>query len=216
MKKTWASPKVGDGRSAKRRRLWVGTALGCLVGTLLTYAIEVAEPPLPAKPSKPHVAPVPAAQPVIPSAEAKPGPDEDAKEKTVFNPGKIVAPKPVKPVDLGGVMVRTFGALLLVLALFFGGVWVFRRSKLFSGYQGSGSHLNILESKSLGTRHSLHVISYGDQRFLIADSPAGTRFLTSLQELPGEDENSTTNPGATQQPYADFAARLRTLMNRNA
>ena len=47
MKTTWAGPKQGHGQSDKRRRLWVGVVLGCLVGTLLTFAIEVAEPPFP-------------------------------------------------------------------------------------------------------------------------------------------------------------------------
>ena len=217
MKTTWASPKQGHGQSAKRRRLWVGVVLGCLVGTLLTFAIEVAEPPLPTKPTKPLVAPVPQseAKPAAKDGARQPNQPKAAKDKTLFNPGKIDAPKPMEPVNLSGVMVRTFGALLLVLALFFGGVWVFRRSKLFAVYKKTGSHLDILESKSLGTRHSLHVISYGAQRFLIADSPAGTRFLTNLQELPNEDDK-TPDADVSRQPYANFAARLRTLMNRNA
>jgi flagellar biosynthetic protein FliO len=81
---------------------------------------------------------------------------------------------------LGEVFIRTLGALLMVLALLLGAAWFFRRSRLFGLVSTKGSHLRVIESRSLGARHSLHVVEYGDQRFLIADTPAGTNLIAPV------------------------------------
>ena len=55
-----------------------------------------------------------------------------------------------------------------------------RRVRLFSSHK-----LKILESKSLGNRQFLLVISYEGEKFLIGVYPNGMRFLCKL----GADEN---------------------------
>ena len=117
--------------------------------------------------------------------------------------------------DSGGlteVALRLFGALLLVVALFLGGAWFFKRSKLFSLVKPVEAHLKIAESKNLASRHSLHVVTYGNQRFLIADSPAGTQFLAQLDEPPTDetkaDADDSGDPGK-----GTFAEKLKMMLD---
>jgi hypothetical protein len=56
----------------------------------------------------------------------------------------------------------------------------------------------------------LHVVEYGEQRFLIADSPSGTSFLTHLDEVA-----ETTNEGGANEPEpGSFAAKLKGFLDR--
>ena len=110
-------------------------------------------------------------------------------------------------VSLTEISVRLFGALLLVVALFLGGAWFFKRTKLFNLVSAKQANLQIVESKSLGSRHSLHVITYGNQRFMISDTPAGTQFLTSLDEPPVGTESD-----ATDKADSSFADKLKTVI----
>ena len=75
---------------------------------------------------------------------------------------------------------RVLGALALVIAVFFGGVWLFRNWQRMGIAKGHTPKLNILETKSLGQRHAIYVIGYEQQRLLIAASPAGVTMLTTL------------------------------------
>ena len=78
---------------------------------------------------------------------------------------------------------------------------------------GSQAKLKILETKSLGSRHAMHVVIYGEQRFLISDSPAGTSFLTHLDD-PGEEPPEEE---ATEEPEpGTFAFKLKTLISRTS
>jgi flagellar biogenesis protein FliO len=90
-------------------------------------------------------------------------------------------------------LVRVLGALAIVLAVFFGGVWLFRNWQRTLAGKGKAPKLNILETKSLGQRHALYVVGYEQQRLLIAASPAGVAMLTTLPEAgPGVAEIKST------------------------
>lgn len=90
-------------------------------------------------------------------------------------------------------MIRVLGALAIVLAIFFGGVWLFRNWQRTLVARGNAPKLNILETKALGQRHALYVVGYEQQRLLIAASPAGVTMLTTLPEAgPGVAEIKTT------------------------
>ncbi|HUI06958.1 MAG TPA: flagellar biosynthetic protein FliO [Verrucomicrobiae bacterium] len=90
--------------------------------------------------------------------------------------------------DAGTSVLRVFGALLLVLALFFGGVWLFKNWQRFAARQnGTVPKLNVLEVKPLGNRHALYVIGYDRQRMLVASSPAGITLLGPLPEASEEE-----------------------------
>lgn len=89
---------------------------------------------------------------------------------------------------------RVLGALALVLACFFGGVWLFRNWQRTVIAKGQAPKLNILETRALGQRHALYVVGYEQQRLLIAASPAGVTMLTTLPVATGNAAEETPAP----------------------
>jgi flagellar biogenesis protein FliO len=86
--------------------------------------------------------------------------------------------------DAGGSVIRVFGALILVIAIFLGGVWLYRNWQRFAVKKSGGARLNLLEVKSLGQRQALYVVGYQEQRMLLASSPAG---ITLVSHLPAAE-----------------------------
>ena len=123
---------------------------------------------------------------------------------------EVIEPEPVSLIE---VMIRIVGALMIVMAILLGGAWWFRKSRLFGLVPSQSSHLNVIETRSLGSRHALHVVEYGSKRFLIADSPAGTNFLTDLEKLEGEATEELDEAAEKISP-GSFAGKLKTLLER--
>ena len=92
-----------------------------------------------------------------------------------------------------GSVVRLFGALGVVFALFMGFIWLWKRWQRLGGQGTVHRKLEILESRSLGNRQSLCVIGYEGRRLLLALSPSGVTLLTSL---PDGTEDREPKPGA--------------------
>lgn len=103
---------------------------------------------------------------------------------------------------------RVLGALALVLAMFFAGVWLFRNWQRVAINKGQAPKLNIIETKSLGQRHAIYVIGYEQQRLLISASPSGVTMLTTL---PNAGVNATEESPATKSSFGDA---LRQALNR--
>ena len=148
---------------------------------------------------------------------------EDAKDKALLESAasrkmygvdtgdrEVIEPEPV---SLTEVMIRIVGALMIVMAILLGGAWWFRKSRLFGLVPAQSSHLNVIETRSLGSRHALHVVEYGSKRFLIADSPAGTNFLTDLEKLE-EEATEELEEAAEKISPGSFAGKLKTLLER--
>lgn len=103
---------------------------------------------------------------------------------------------------------RLLGALALVLAIFLGGLWLFRNWQRLVLAKGATPKLNVLEVKSLGQRHALYVVGYEQQRMLLSASPTGVAMLT---HLPAASEAESA-PTATPPP--NFAAALLQAVTR--
>lgn len=99
--------------------------------------------------------------------------------------------------DAGVSLLRVFGALALVLALFLGGVWLFRNWQRLVVQRGRVPRLNVLEVRSLGGRHALYVVGYEQERFLVAASPAGVNLVSHLQPAGEEALDKTSAPQAS-------------------
>jgi flagellar biogenesis protein FliO len=112
------------------------------------------------------------------------------------NSATVPLPAPSLP-DAGLSLLRVFGALALVIGVFLGGAWLFKNRKWFAVQRGHAPKLNILETRSLGGRHSVSVIGYEQERFLIATSPAGVNLLS---HLPNAVEEETPAPEKTTPP----------------
>jgi len=117
------------------------------------------------------------------------------------NPAPLTPPLP----DVGLSLVRVFGALALVLAIFLGGVWLFRNWQRLVIQGGRAPRLNVLEVRSLGGRHVLYVVGYQQERFLIAASPAGVNLVSHLE---ASDEEITEPKSAPPASFARALARV--------
>ena len=105
-----------------------------------------------------------------------------------------VAPVSAPLPELGFSVVRLFGALALVLALFLGGVWLFRNWQRLAWQRGRTPQLAVLEVKSLGARQGLYVVGYQQQRMLLAASPAGITLVSHLPDASAEEASVTRIP----------------------
>lgn len=88
--------------------------------------------------------------------------------------------------DMGASLLRVFGALALVIALFLAGVWLFRNWQRLAVRRGSVPKLNVIEVRSLGNRQAIYVVGYEQQRMLLASSAAGITLLSHLPAADGE------------------------------
>ena len=90
---------------------------------------------------------------------------------------------PLMPPSLpepGVSFLRVMGALALVIGIFLGGVWLVKNWQRLAHQRGRAPKMSVLETRSLGGRHSLHVIGYEQERFLISASPGGVNLLSHL------------------------------------
>ena len=110
---------------------------------------------------------------------------------------------------MGVSAIRALGALALVLAIFFAGVWVFRNGQRITWRKTGPPKLTILETRALGNRLALYVVGYEQQRLLVGGSPAG---LTLLTQLPAAPETQT-EVVAPLEPNS-FTQCLQKVLNR--
>jgi flagellar biosynthetic protein FliO len=114
--------------------------------------------------------------------------------------------------DMTASAIRVVGALILVIALFFGGVWLFRNWRRFAKTGGNTPRLRVIEARSLGQRQSVFVIGYREQRMLLASSPTG---ITLVSHLPAEEDTveKTVEAPAPGAPMS-FAQAFQQVLNR--
>lgn len=111
--------------------------------------------------------------------------------------------------EVGGSFVRMIAGLAFVLALFFGGVWVFKNWQRVVRVR-SNSKLNIMEARSLGPRQAIYVVGYHQQRFLVAASPAGISLVSALPEAAAE----TPSEVIAANTLSPFAQVLQNVLGR--
>ncbi len=116
--------------------------------------------------------------------------------------------------DNGPSVVRVLGAFALVLGVFFGGVWLFKNWQRLALQRGHTPKLSVLETRSLGGRHSIFVIGYEAERFLIASSPAGVNLLSHLPAAAG-DAGGPAAPDKTPPAPPSFAQALTQVLKGN-
>jgi flagellar biogenesis protein FliO len=109
--------------------------------------------------------------------------------------------------NAGASVFRVCGAFVVVVALFLGGVWLFRNWQRLAVQKNGGAKLNVIEVKSLGQRQALYVVGYQRQRMLLASSPAG---VTLLSHLPSAGEAEKDAPAAN----VSFAEALKHVLSQ--
>lgn len=108
---------------------------------------------------------------------------------------------PPSPPDLGDSLLHVAGALVLVIGIFLGGVWLFKNWQRLALQHGRVPRLKVLETRPLGGRHAIYVLGYEQQRFLISSSPAGVSLLSQLpaaENDAGDGTDGTSKATFTQ------------------
>lgn len=123
------------------------------------------------------------------------------------------AATPLNAPDLpnpGLALLRVLGALAIVLAVFWLGVWLYRNWQRFFLRTGT-PRLQVLEARPLGGRQMLYVVAYEQERLLLASSPQGVTLLTHLP--PGREETAPVGTSAAA-PARVTAPGFLHLLNR--
>ena len=105
------------------------------------------------------------------------------------------------------------GALALVVALFLGGVWLFRNWQRLTVQRGKAPKLNVLEVRSIGPRHALYVVGYEQQRFLLSSAPTGIAMLTALPPATVNEAAAHAAPATLPARTPTFAETLAGMLN---
>lgn len=123
------------------------------------------------------------------------------------NSTSLIPPASSLP-DAGPSLLRVLGAFSLVLAIFLGGVWLYRNWQRINVRRGQGPKLNILEVRSLGGRQALYVVGYEQERFLLAATPAGVNLVSHLPSANGDAFEPPQNMG----PVLSFPQALAQVL----
>lgn len=130
-------------------------------------------------------------------------------EATMAAGTNLVSATPDLP-NAAGSVIRMLTGLAFVLALFFGGVWLFKNWQRLSGVRSHG-RLKVLETRSMGPRQGLYVVGYDQQRFLLAASPSGISLISALPEAPAGMDVIQPVPSPASSPFAQV---LQSVLGR--
>lgn len=97
---------------------------------------------------------------------------------------------------------RMLGTLCLLLATVWVGLIWLKGRNWFKTAIDRRIRLRVDESRGLGNRSFLHLVSCGSQQFLVSSSPAGVSMIAEL--MPDEAHSSATAPETS-----DFSQRLK-------
>jgi flagellar biogenesis protein FliO len=133
---------------------------------------------------------------------------------------QYVTPTIAEPPTIIASAVRTIGALMVVLSVILMGAWAFKNKEKFASKLAGGrvreAKLHVLETKSLGARHSICVVAYDNQRILLSTSPTGVTMLTQLPEATREEVLPTESkvPVAVTPTFTDAFAQALALRRK--
>jgi flagellar biogenesis protein FliO len=179
----------------RTRQRWFAGLLACALLVMPASAAQSKSSPSPAKEAA--------------TATNSPPRETSAANRPVYGLQKPIETYEPKSSSVAGVFMRLLGAMAIIISLLLLGAWWFRKSRLIGLVPVAQANLKIIETRSLASRHALHVVEYGEQRFLIADSPAGTSFLTHLDEVAEAEDDADNEPKP-----GSFAAKLKGFLDR--
>lgn len=113
-------------------------------------------------------------------------------------------------VSTGGLLVKTLGAMLLIVGLIFFGAWGLKKvgfNPLKKEAAGDVPDLSVLSSVSLGTNRTLSVVKFGERVLLVGSTAQSFTLLADKGEMTAdEQEFSTSNPRSVGEMLAEEAA----------
>jgi flagellar protein FliO/FliZ len=115
------------------------------------------------------------------AAGARPDSGIFAAERTPLHLGASSA-KTQASTSVGGSLVKTILALLVVIAVIYGVAWVLRRMRRSSETRASGSGLASVATLPLGGGRALHLVRAGSDLVLVGASEHGVSAIRSYSE----------------------------------
>lgn len=112
-------------------------------------------------------------------------------------------------VSTGGLLVKTLGAMLLIVGLIFVGAWGLKKvgfNPLKKQLEGDAPDLSVLSSVSLGTNRTLSVIKFGEHVLLVGSTAQSFTLLADKGEMTTNEEFSTANPRSVGEMLAEESA----------
>lgn len=113
-------------------------------------------------------------------------------------------------VSTGGLLVKTLGAMLLIVGLIFFGAWGLKKvgfNPLKKNSEADVPDLSVLSSVSLGTNRTLSVVKFGTRVLLVGSTAQTFTLLADKGEMETEEEGfSTSNPRSVGEMLAEEAA----------
>jgi flagellar biosynthetic protein FliO len=132
----------------------------------------------------------------VPEAQSKEAPPKNERLPFKLNDrGEMASEAP----SAGGMLLRTFGALLLIVGFIAAAGWALRYFGIiqFGRQQSEVAGLKVLDTVPLGERRTLTLVKFGERTLLIGATPQG---LTLLAEQTDEAE-----------PDGNFMPTVRTV-----
>lgn len=119
-----------------------------------------------------------------PTADARP-PQEAERLPFTLDEAKGAS---VEAPSASGLLLRTLGALLLIVGLIVGAGWGLRRfgGARFGAARKEAPELTVLSSVSLGNRRSLAIVRFGERNLLIGTTGEAVTLLATEEVLGGE------------------------------
>jgi flagellar biosynthetic protein FliO len=137
----------------KRRLIWLGIVLGiCIAGQWVLSASQGPNAPAPAQTNSPVW------------MEEKPAAGGQELDNLHQN------------------LVRQLLIMIVLVALFGGGVWWFLRRYSKGLLAGKGKLITVVETVPLGPRKMLHLLEVGPKKLLISSTPDSIRLLADLTD----------------------------------
>jgi len=143
-------------------------------------------------------------------------PDKNADDRLPFMANTEHDNQQAAP-STGGLLLRTLGALLLIVGLIVAAAWGMKRwgGARFGAPREDAPELAILNSVSLGDRRSVAIVRFGQRNLLIGSTPQS---VTLLAETEGEEVVPRAQSVAdilNQTNDLDFAEQLKTATGNN-
>lgn len=117
-------------------------------------------------------------------------------------------------VSTGGLLVKTFGAMLLIVGLIFFGAWGLKKAgfnPLKKNTETDAPDLAVLSSVSLGTNRTLSVVKFGERVLLVGSTAQSFTLLADKSEIEAEDSASViNNPRSVGEMLAEEALANKT------
>ena len=113
-------------------------------------------------------------------------------------------------VTTGGLLVKTLGAMLLIVGLIFFGAWGLKKvgfNPLKKQADADVPDLSVLSSVSLGTNRTLSVVKFGERVLLVGSTAQSFTLLADKGEMTADEEEfSSSNPRSVGEMLAEESA----------